>query len=403
MSGLVLPVRFPAANPPLESTDGSPMAFLWLNVSVNARTANACDLAKQFDAQARTIGKTPHHKLSRTYDYLSYNASLPWKAAWVKPHYGIKVKMQWTSPPKLSPATLADRLLQHMPRGRVESSEPVPSRPPLMVGRLGNVESTSCVYILVHKKLAYSVGSNWLGNVAGVYVRTAPGKPVNYTRVAEVERIFATRYVDAVRRADTMLLLGSQSTETMHFLCPFGFPLTNWVQGYGIDEFLQLLVALAARNTSILLVTGFPQSISMQLLRLRLIHPHLPLEGLSFRVLGTPQAYAWNKAAIAGHDDWVEALEALQASEEWDPARNQVALLSCGAFGMPLAHHAVKRGVAAVYVGGRMPALFGIIGAVDRELPAVRKRMNAHWQPPLTVETPSQKGRDQFHGNSYWG
>jgi hypothetical protein len=97
------------------------------------------------------------------------------------------------------------------------------------------------------------------------------------------------------------------------------------------------------------------------------------------------------------------ALEALQASEEWDPARNQVALLSCGAFGMPLAHHAVRRGVAAVYVGGRMPALFGIIGAVDRELPAVRKRMNAHWQPPLTIETPSQKGRDQFHGNSYWG
>ena len=27
--------------------------FLWLNVSVDARTANACDLSKQFDAQAR--------------------------------------------------------------------------------------------------------------------------------------------------------------------------------------------------------------------------------------------------------------------------------------------------------------------------------------------------------------
>ena len=170
-----LPDRFPAAIPPLESTDGF-HSFLWLNVSVDART-NACDLSKQFDAQARTIGKTPHHKLSRTYDYLSYNASLPWKAAWVKPHYGIKVKMQWTSPPKLPPATLADRLLQHMPQGRrVESS-----RPPLLVGRLGNVESSSCVYILVHKKLAYSVGSNWLGNVAGVYVRAAPGIPVNYT------------------------------------------------------------------------------------------------------------------------------------------------------------------------------------------------------------------------------
>jgi hypothetical protein len=173
---LSLPDRFPAAISPLESTDGI-HSFLWLNVSVDARTANACDLSKQFDAQARVISKTPHHKLSRTYDYLSYNASLPWKAAWVKPHYGIRVKMQWTSPPKLPPATLADRLLQHMPQGRrVESS-----RPPLVVGRLGNVESSSCVYILVHKKLAYSVGSNWLGNVAGVYVRAAPGIPVNYT------------------------------------------------------------------------------------------------------------------------------------------------------------------------------------------------------------------------------
>lgn len=61
---LSLPDRFPAAISPLESTDGI-HSFLWLNVSVDARTANACDLSKQFDVQARRQDAT-----SQTFTHL---------------------------------------------------------------------------------------------------------------------------------------------------------------------------------------------------------------------------------------------------------------------------------------------------------------------------------------------
>ena len=118
------------------------------------------------------------------------------------------------------------------------------------------------------------------------------------------------------------------------------------------------------------------------------------------QVLGTPQAFGWNPAGQR-HADWTQALAALEASAEWDAASgNQLALLGCGAFGMPLAHHARSRGLSAVYVGGRVPTLFGVVGRHDRTLPQVRARINAHWISPLPEEVP--KGIEHVEGGVYW-
>ena len=54
----------------------------------------------------------------------------------------------------------------------------------------------------------------------------------------------------------------------------------------------------------------------------------------------------------------------LKSSPEWDVQRNDVALLGCGAYGLPLALHAKRRGLSAVYVGAQLQTLLGALCSV---------------------------------------
>ena len=77
------------------------------------------------------------------------------------------------------------------------------------------------------------------------------------------------------------------------------------------------------------------------------------------------------------------------------------ALLGCGAYGLPLAAHVVSRGASAVYVGGGLQLLFGIMGRrwADRgEIAAVAR---ASWVWPSAAETPPRA--EVVEGGAYWG
>ena len=77
------------------------------------------------------------------------------------------------------------------------------------------------------------------------------------------------------------------------------------------------------------------------------------------------------------------------------------ALLGCGAYGLPLAAHVVSRGASAVYVGGGLQLLFGIMGKrwADRaEIAAVAR---ASWVWPSPAETPPHA--EVVEGGAYWG
>jgi len=199
--------------------------------------------------------------------------------------------------------------------------------------------------------------------------------------------------------ADRLMFVPDHSEIAIKFACRFGISMATFARLYEVNELLDLLQELSQRRARLLVVTSFPLSVRRQLPSLRSIHPTMDLSGLSIRVLGAPQAYSWNKEGQL-HADWVQSLNSLEESPEWDPAINQVALLGCGAFGMPLAAHAQSRGMASIYVGGRAPTLFGVVGKHDRALPQVRARMNAFWISPIAEETP--RGKEAVEGGVYW-
>ena len=115
--------------------------------------------------------------------------------------------------------------------------------------------------------------------------------------------------------------------------------------------------------------------------------------------------FGWNAEQMREHQgaseetSWEHVLERLKRSTEWDPSTSRVALLGCGAYGVPLASHAKTRNMSAVYVGGLLPALFGIAGKRHRETFA--SSLNEAWISPLPEETPA--GNERVEGGAYWG
>lgn len=86
-----------------------------------------------------------------------------------------------------------------------------------------------------------------------------------------------------------------------------------------------------------------------------------------------------------GFSDWFEALESMKARlRELD---FDIALVGCGAYGLPLAAWLKQQGRQAIHLGGATQLLFGIRGRRwDERLPP--GLCLDHWTRPLAEETP---------------
>lgn len=119
---------------------------------------------------------------------------------------------------------------------------------------------------------------------------------------------------------------------------------------------------------------------------------------------------------IAGNEsefnDWFEALAYMERQIE--SIEFDVALIGCGAYGLPLAAHVKRLGKQAVHVGGGLQLMFGILGKRWVEQykgyweyrPGIRisldytKLFNEHWCYPLPEDTP--KDKEKVEDSCYW-
>lgn len=87
-----------------------------------------------------------------------------------------------------------------------------------------------------------------------------------------------------------------------------------------------------------------------------------------------------------GFDTWFDALEYMK--EEINKIDFDVALLGCGAYGIPLGSYIKQKGKQAIHMGGALQLLFGIIGNRWKNEEYVNKYMNKYWIHPSESETP---------------
>lgn len=101
----------------------------------------------------------------------------------------------------------------------------------------------------------------------------------------------------------------------------------------------------------------------------------------------------------AEFSDWFEALESMK-----EQIRNKdfdIALIGCGAYGMPLAAYVKQLGKQAVHLAGWTQMLFGIYGkrwVEDQQ--EFSKFINDCWIRPIKDETPVSA--KQVEGGCYW-
>lgn len=152
------------------------------------------------------------------------------------------------------------------------------------------------------------------------------------------------------------------------------------------------------KSKKVLVIHPFAQSIARQYEKRALLfkNPEI-LPEMELHLMKAVQT-------IAGEKDkrfasWFDALDYMH--EESRKVDFDVAILGCGAYGMPLAARIKKDGKQAIHLGGATQLLFGIKGKRWEEQEFfVNNIFNEHWINPSDEEKPGKL--NNVEGGCYW-
>ena len=142
--------------------------------------------------------------------------------------------------------------------------------------------------------------------------------------------------------------------------------------------------SVALTGKRVLVVHPFAQSIEAQYAQRRyLFDDPRVLPDFDLTVLPAIQSIA---GAPTGYGSWFEAYRHMCAQME--ETEFDVALVGCGAYGLPLAAHAKRLGKKGVHLGGALQILFGIKGKRWDGQDFISGLYNEHWVRPQASERP---------------
>lgn len=99
------------------------------------------------------------------------------------------------------------------------------------------------------------------------------------------------------------------------------------------------------------------------------------------------------------HKNWVESLNFMK--NEIEKIDFDIALLGCGAYGMPLGSFIKnKMKKTSIYIGGSLQILFGIKGKRWDNHEIISKHYNNYWIRPLEIDKPNKF--NSVEGGCYW-
>jgi hypothetical protein len=88
----------------------------------------------------------------------------------------------------------------------------------------------------------------------------------------------------------------------------------------------------------------------------------------------------------ADFKNWFDAINNMK--KQISECDFEIAIIGCGAYGLPLAAHVKRLGKKAFHLGGATQILFGIKGKRWETIPEVSKLMNDYWVRPNQTRRP---------------
>ena len=153
----------------------------------------------------------------------------------------------------------------------------------------------------------------------------------------------------------------------------------------------------ALKGKKVLVIHPFKETIESQYKKRKLLFKDEDfLPDFDLKVLKAVQTIA--NVKDARFNTWEEALNYM--FEEACKIDFDVAIIGCGAYGMPLASMLKDAGKVAIHLGGATQILFGIKGNRWETHPVISKLFNEHWVRPNERETPSSASN--IENSCYW-
>lgn len=153
----------------------------------------------------------------------------------------------------------------------------------------------------------------------------------------------------------------------------------------------------ALKGKRVLVIHPFDQTIQSQYTRREKLFPGTDiLPEFELHTLKAVQTIAGQKDER--FETWFDALDYMY--EEALKIDFDVAILGCGAYGLPLAAKLKKAGKQAVHLGGATQLLFGIKGARWDNMPHIAKLYNEYWVRPSDADKP--RDAQKVEGGCYW-
>ena len=156
--------------------------------------------------------------------------------------------------------------------------------------------------------------------------------------------------------------------------------------------------SIALKDQKVLVIHPFDETIKNQYFknRSKLFSDSRILPEFELITVKAIQSIAGNKPTE--FKNWFEALGYMQSKiEEID---FDIAIIGCGAYGLPLGAYIKKIGKKAVHLGGATQILFGIKGKRWDHHEVISALFNPYWAKPNTQETP--RNHKVVEEGCYW-
>lgn len=148
----------------------------------------------------------------------------------------------------------------------------------------------------------------------------------------------------------------------------------------------------------VLVVHPFAETIADQYARKRtkLFANPLVLPEFELKTIKAVQSIANNQTPFTTWFDALDHMKAQISASDFD-----IAIIGCGAYGMPLAAHCKRIGKKSVHLGGQTQLLFGIKGKRwETGHDEIKRMFNEHWVYPGELDRP--KNYVAVEGGAYW-
>ncbi len=270
----------------------------------------------------------------------------------------------------------------------------------LLIGRLGGIEA-HCLGLfldrrrglrnpirLIRGKLFLRRRSTQLFTNAGVYPNTT-----------EMFDFFCEEHLAALDHVDILSVWAKpfswvesevlRQKEVTVISPTFSYP---WFDSR--DSISDFGWAHAFEGKKILVISPFEQSLKVQIPRMNQIFDGIKIPDMKFEILQAPMSQGGLSDGLS-YRHHLTRLKSSMTEKDFD-----IALVSAGAYSLPLAAHAKKMGKIGIHGGGITQIFFGITGKRFDSYAEVQKYFNSAWKRPENAERP--QNWKQIEDGCYW-